>query len=69
MYWAATRDAATVQTQFNAAQSAYQTNLSGIDGQLNAHQQQAQQAVATDTSTYQSDQTVKLDPVAITHYG
>jgi conjugal transfer mating pair stabilization protein TraG len=47
-------DAATVQTQFNAAQSAYQTNLSGIDGQLNAHQQQAQQAVATDTSTYQS---------------
>ncbi len=47
-------DAATVQTQFNAAQSAYQTNLSGVDGQLNAHQQQAQQAVVSDTSTYQS---------------
>ncbi|ATC56794.1 conjugal transfer protein TraG N-terminal domain-containing protein [Vibrio anguillarum] len=48
-------DAATVQTQFNSAQSAYQANLSGVDGQLNTHQQQAQQAVASDTSTYQSE--------------
>ncbi|NHW60060.1 hypothetical protein HA378_33355, partial [Escherichia coli] len=27
-------DAATVQTQFNSAQSAYQANLSSVDGQL-----------------------------------
>ncbi len=48
-------NAASTPTRFNQTQSSHQASVLSAEGQLNTHQQQAQQAVTSDTEKYQAN--------------